>query len=312
MYNEFIGEVHEIKTADGVIYPLSTRRGRWLMSFSGYGAPPVAYSTERGFGQHGVTVVEQHLEERSITLAYEFTAANRGLFWQKRRDLLDILRINRGGDFWLRVWQDANTLREIPARYAGGASFPALDPGSGNGVRDVSDSIELLCGDPVWYGDSYCFGATLAAARHLVSPFTAGAGKTFLSVSKNARIEQSISYLGDWRSWPSLVVTGPANSIRVENLTLGNYAAWFYSVASGESVAIDFSELGPVVTASAGIAFGDAFNAALDAGSYPLGVYVAPDPEVSGGVNQFLVIVGGAVVASTTAVLSYRDRWTGI
>lgn len=303
-------EVHDLLTADGELYTLTDGMARWLMNFSGFGMPDVSYNTARGFGQDGVTVVEQHLEERSIRLSLDVEACTRLDWWEERRRLIDILRFNRGGDMWLRHWRENGTLREIGARYVGGATFQPLAPGSRRGFTSFAEDIELVCADPVWYGDSYSYDAALNLVSHWVWPFTSPAG--FLSAGRSSRITLTgFIYPGDYKSYPTLEVTGPANSIQFRNDTLGTRVAWIYPLGAAQSITITFSQLGAAYSSPLGVAFETQFAGTLTDDSEPLYTYIAPAPEVPGGVNDLALIVGGAT-AATAATLSFRDRWQGI
>lgn len=66
-----------------------------LLDYSGFGHAPLHFITQRGPFQDGETVLDMRYDTRVAQIVIEDTVANRTDFWDRRADLLDLLRPNR-------------------------------------------------------------------------------------------------------------------------------------------------------------------------------------------------------------------------
>lgn len=297
-------ELHEIETADGMVYNMTDNQARWLMSFSGFGHAPIGEQTERGYRQNGTTVIGRWLEERTVTLAYGVASCSRAKWWQDRQKLLDILRINRGDYVWLRHMRDDNTVREIQARYVEGAEFAPWD-GSEHGARNISENLVFRCADPLWYGDTHEITTQLVIQHELVFPIVF----PIVFASSAITIAEAIAYNNRalWRSWPEIEITGPCDGIFYRNATIGGGVSYNALVPANETILITLSETGAYIESSSGFDY----NSYLLDTSSPLEGYIAPLPEVPSGINNVTLYVGAATV-DTVATLRWRDRYVGV
>src|SRR5688572_21537598 len=83
--------------ADGNVYPLHVPApiGKWAISQSGWGTPPIEYVTQRGPFQHGETVIDYFLRPRVVQLLIRQQFCNRDDYWTGRAALLNGIRPNR-------------------------------------------------------------------------------------------------------------------------------------------------------------------------------------------------------------------------
>lgn len=300
-----IREIHAIKTPDGHIYNLDDGRGRWLMSFSGFGMPAVVYKTERGYKQQGTSVIERDIGERTITLSYDIEGFSRECYWSARAKLLDILSWSLYEDLWLQRYDERGSLREIQARYNAGATFPALDPGSRNGTHSIADTLTLLCSDPFWYGDEHTIVGVAEIEEELAFPMAVPFwfGADFLSAN------QTITYndYALWRTYPTITAVGPATGIYWKNATTSAFISYSFSLPEGVTFTIELGETGAVVSADNGVNYSGYLNSA----SSPTLCWIGSPKDVDDGINQIQMSLSGAT-ASSELVFTYRDRYIGI
>lgn len=101
-------------------YPLLNLLGfssRKLRSTSGFGLPPLHFITQRGPYQDGETVLDMRLDVRTIQIIVAETLGTRAEFWDRRYDLLDLLRPSRSFDGTVRPlvyrkWLPAGKLQQ--------------------------------------------------------------------------------------------------------------------------------------------------------------------------------------------------------
>lgn len=300
-----IREVSAIKTPDGRVYNLDDGRQRWLMSFSGFGMPTVVYKVERGYRQQGGVVTERDITDRIITLIYDVEGFNRLNYWQARARLLDILSWCLYEDLWLQHTDELGRLREIQARYTGGASFPALDPGSGNGTHRIADTLTFACACPFWLGDTHTITGALDVDEELAFPceFPRWFGADFITSTSTIVYD----FLGSWRTYPTIYITGPATGLYFANQTLGTFISYTFTIPAGVTVEITLSEIGATVTASNGAEYGNY----LTHDSSPAQVFIGTPKDVTDGRNIISMQLSGAT-SESGLYFTYRDRYVGI
>lgn len=88
-------EFDQYITPDGEVYNLNGVQGRFVMSHTGMGLPPIEYVTQRGPFQHGETPLGFRLNPRYIQYIIRQQDCSRQGYWDLRSVLLDTLRPNR-------------------------------------------------------------------------------------------------------------------------------------------------------------------------------------------------------------------------
>ncbi len=292
---------------DGTVYPLHVpaRVGRWVMSQSGWGTPPLEYQTERGPFQHGESVRDYFLRPRIIQLLIRQQFCAREDYWTGRAALLNAVRPNRqalpGGvqPGMLRLTLPDGSRRSLDCYLQEG---PRFEPRSLTGWDEwaFQEVLRFVAYNPVIY-DPTVETATFTTDPNLVFPIT------FPIIFGGIAGELDVTYAGTWQEYPTITITGPAESPRILNQTTGETLALDYDVAGGEVVTINLHDGYKTVTNAAGTNLIGTVTPESDLGTF----HLAPDPEAPGGVNSLLVTATATNVYSSI-VLSWHRHYFGI
>jgi hypothetical protein len=218
-------EVFSLTTADG--NTLYFTGGIFsLKDWGSFGSPPTEFLTKRGYKQDGATELGYLLGGRDVQISlYRASTTDRNEYWANRAELLDFLRPNRNGPLTLTVLRPDESLRSITVRANPGLTFPPNQQSDNS--WGIDDSIDFIAFDPLWYDASTTELVMSAASQtQLVFPIT-------FPISFGTSNEQFtsgvISYLGTWKSHPTITLTGPYTTATITNETTG--ASIFMSVA---------------------------------------------------------------------------------
>lgn len=294
----------------GSPFILDQASGRFVLSEEGLGMPPIEYITERGPFQHGETVRAYFLRPRIISLRVRNNFCSRTEFWRGRASLLDVLRPNRGVNGTLRRILSDGTVRDITCIIQDGPNFnPRRTDAWDEWAFD--EMLRFVCFNPVWYNPTlqtttwiqaicgefpYDFPISLVCPG-LIFPITfpivfdVFGGEDIITVD----------YLGNWEEYPSFVITGPFQSIKITNLTTNEVIQLLYTINEGQSVNIDLSY--GIKT----IALNDGTN---------LLAYLTPESDLATfhlapGGNQ-IELVGYGSGTNSSVVMNYYNRFIGI
>lgn len=302
----------EFETPDGNTYNfhVPSNVGKWVISNSGWGTPPIEYVTQRGPQQHGETVKAIWLRPRVIQLFIRQEHCNRVDYWAGRADLLDNIRVNRqavaGGTdpgVLRRILPDGS-IRALNVYIVQG---PRFEP-SRIGIWDefaFQEMLRWIAYDPVIFDPTRVdvLWDGLAAQTELVFPITFPI--TFGTSTFNET--QNINYVGTWQSLPVIILTGPLLNPTITNTATGEVLDFRYSIPAGDSVTFDLSEGVKSVVDNNGVNLIGSVTPESDIGTF----HIAPDPEAAAGLNP-IVITGGLADVNSDAELRYFTRYFGI
>ena len=291
----------------GELYPLSVPApaGRWVIGASGLGLPPVEYATTRGPAQNGVTVRDFALGPRIIQLLIRQQFCSRDGWWAGRSAILDGLRPNRqliataAVPGTLRFTRADGSRRSIGAFLEAGPGFEPSQVGRWDEWA-FQEVLRFFCPDPVFY-DAQEQAEAFVASDQLVFPVT------FPLVFGALAGSTAITYTGTWPEYPTIVITGPATSPRVENTTTGEFIEMDTVIPAGVSVTIALSYGQKTVTDSLGNNLIGTVTTDSDLATF----HLAAAPEAPGGVNVITVSATGTGGASSI-VLTYYRRYIGM
>lgn len=290
-----------LETADGQSLFMPDLQAVQVLAYSGVGAPPTEYQTRRGYKQHGATELDFQLDPRTITMELHRNAAcSRQEYWANRLALHEFLRPNRGGPLTLTIRQADDTMRSIVVRADPGMDAPPLSRSNNN--FDISDSIELIAFDPVWFDPTaVVFDDTSDTDTDLVFPITFpivfGLSGVFFSTG-------SFTYAGTWKSYPTITLTGPYTRVTITNVTTGISITLNVAITAGEQRIIDLTPGNQSIVDALGTnRFSD-----LSPGSNLIDFNVRPDPEVPDGIQS---IEAGFVDGTSDSAfeLSFNTRY---
>ena len=297
-------------TPDGRTYPFHTPHpiGRWVISYSGFGTPPIEYVTERGPFQHGETVRDYFLRPRVIQLLIRQGFCDRVAWWGGRADLLNEIRPNRQatptgvqpGE--LQLVETDGTIRSLHVWIQDGPRFEARESGQWDEWA-FQEVLRFIAYDPIAFDPTQVTAAfAVALAANLVFPIT------FPIQFGTGILDETldVAYPGTWLSFPIITIVGPIERPRIDNVTTGEKIELAANIAAGRKITIDLTEGNKTGVDDLGNNLLGQVTPDSDLGTF----HLAPDPEAPLGVNTLRL--RGTNPAGTTAVsLAYFERYFG-
>ncbi len=302
---------------DGRIYPLHTPHdfGRWVISFAGFGTPPIRYVTQRGPFQHGETVQSFFLQPRLIQLLIRQSFLSRSGWWDGRADLLNEIRPNRQATATaavpgtLRVVETDGTIRDLSVFIQEGPRFEAR-VGTRWDEHSFQEALRFVAHNPVAFDPAQVtvnFGITLATELVFqITLDTAVATDDIIFSDGVIDDTQGVTYVGTWEEFPVITVVGPIEDFRIDNLTTGEKIEFGTNIAAGRTITIDLRYGFKTVRDDLGNNLIGIVTSDSDLARF----HLAPDPEAPLGVNSIRV-QGKNGTGVTSVTLSYFDRYFG-
>lgn len=297
------GDVLQITTHDNTTLVLINDDVR-LLAYGNIGAPPTQFITRRGYLQDGVTEVAFVLQQRTINVQlWHSPACDRQTFWDYRAELLNFLRPNRNGPMTFTIRTPNGNIRSIIVRADPGLTFPSQN---NNNNWNINEPLDFICFDPTFFDSSQVVTVMSSTTQlqlifPITFPITFGTSDVFLTTG-------SITYVGTWKSYPTITITGPYTRANIQHVQLGVNISLNVAIAAGESRIIDLTPGSQSITdASGNNKFSD-----LGAGSDLVDFAIYPDPEMPGGVQTITVQLVDGVAGVSTATIRYYTRYFGI
>lgn len=299
-----LGDVIHIETADGNELFFTDQEFK-LLAYGNLGAPPTEFITRRGYKQNGSTEVDFLLQSRSISVEIWHSAAcDRQTYWDNRLTLHEFLRPNRNGPITFTLRTPNGDLRSIIVRADPGMTFPPTEQSNNNWA--LQEQFDFIAFDPTFFNSAQAV-LTLSAATQLqlifpiTFPITFGTSDEFLTTG-------AITYLGTWKSYPIITLTGPYTRAVITNIDTGIVLFMSVAIGTGEQRIIDLTPGSQSITD----ALGNNKFSDLGAGSNLIDFALLPDPEVAGGIQTITIQLVDGVASVSGASLSYYERFFGI
>lgn len=303
MTAEQMGDVISISTFDGLSLVLINDDIK-LLSYGNLGSPPTRFITRRGYLQDSQTEVAYVLDSRTISVElWHSPACDRQTYWTYRGELLDFLRPNRNGPMTFTIRTPNGNVRSIIVRADPGLVFPSQ---SDNNNWNIREGMDFLCFDPTFFDASQVVTVLSSSTQTqlvfpITFPITFGTSDVFLTTG-------NITYVGTWKSYPTITITGPYTRANIRHVQLGINITLSVAIAAGESRIIDLTPGSQSITDAAGNnKFSD-----LGVGSDLVDFALYPAPEVAGGIQTITVQLVGGVAGVSTASIRYYTRYFGI
>ncbi len=298
----FLGDLHEIKTADGVIEYFGNA-SQAIQVFGGYGAPPIDFQTAPNLSRVGLIERNYTLLARPIVLElWVKHAETLDSYWDNRARLHDLLRPNRGGPMTLTIQLPNGARRSIDVRANPGLQFSA-EP---NNSWLIEESLELLAHSPIWYDETEeSFISSGVFINELIFPITFPIqfGYSFVTATTGAFV-----YAGTWETYPVITLTGPYTLAEIVNVVTGAQINMITPIGIGETRIITLEPGNIMITDGAGVLkFGD-----LDPESNLVQFQIKPVPEAPGGVNEIIAIMLGGIVGTSALTITFQNRYFGV
>ena len=305
-------------TPDGREYALHTPHnpGRWVVSFAGFGTPPIQYVTERGPLQHGATVKDFFLRPRIIQLLIRQGFQSRSAWWQGRASLLDELRPNRQVSptrpplpGQLRLTQTDGTVRDLDVFISEGPRFEPRVPQEWDEWA-FQEVLRFVAHNPVAFDPvSIASAVALGISADLVFPITfddADATDDIIFGDGEIDATLNINYLGTWLELPVITIVGPFEDLIIENTTTDEKIEFSTVIPPSRTVTVDLRE--DAKTIEDGL--GNNLIADLTNDSDLATFHLAPDPEAALGLNVMRVR-GTNPNGASSVTFTYFNRYIG-
>lgn len=275
----------------------AAKPGRWVMSSTGWGLPPIDYITQQGPFQHGVNLRDFFLQPRMIQLVIEQSFCGRDKYWDGRADLLNYIRPNRqtvataANPGHLRRVLSDGALRDLDVMIEEGPQFSKeLGRWKEWSFREL---LRFIAFNPVIYDP----------IRNAQSNW----------VIPNGAVNdtQNVTYEGTWEEYPVMIITGPLTTPQITNNTTGEVISLTYNIpagAPGNVVTIDLTYGLKTVTDEVGTNLIGVVTTASDLATF----HLAPHPEGNNGVNAINLQGGGAIAGVTDFEIRWFKRYIGI
>ena len=305
------GEFTAYISPDKIVYPFHTPHnlGRWIISESGWGTPPINYVTQRGPFQHGVTVKDFFLQPRVIQLLIRQGFCDREELWAGRAGLLDEIRPNR------QAISTATVPGELRRSFSDGrvrslevfiAEGPRFEPQQVNIWDEFAfqEVLRFIAHNPIVFDPrrndvNFIVDLDSQLVFPITFPIQFGSGEVDDILN--------INYVGTWESLPIIVITGPIERPRINNVTTGEKLQFSIDISPGQIVTIDLSYGSKTVIDDTGANLIGGLTADSDLATF----HIAPTPEAPLGVNT-MRLRGQHATRATDVEIRYFDRFFGI
>lgn len=290
------------------VYSFHNNSDRALMSFTGWGMPPIDYITQRGPYQHGETLLTYRLEPRVVQYVYRKTGGCREDYWDNRRELIDAIRPNRSSMGCvtrgrLRKVLPDGSMYDLYAKIERGPVFQGR--GQDWDEWSFTETLRFIAHDPVVFNpvQQSASWTLTGGTDQLVfeATFPIFFGPEIVNDTLN------ITYDGTWLTYPTINITGPLIGPVIKNNSTDETITINYDVPTGETITIDLRYGVKTVENSAGTNLIGTITPNSDLATF----HLAPDPIVSGGVNE-MVVQGANADANTAVSMTWFDKYIGI
>lgn len=284
--------------------------GRWVLTESGWGTPPINYITQRGPFQHGETARDYFLRPRIIQVLIRQQFCNRDDWWGGRALLLNAIRPNRQliptaiEPGQLRRIQSDGAIRDLNVYIQQGPRFEPRERTRWDEWA-FQEVLRFIAYDPVVFDPIEVEEVLgLETLFNLVFPIN------FPIVFGANRIDDTVdvTYPGTWEAYPIIIVTGPMNDFKIVNNTTGEEIEITFDIALGDTITIDLSYGAKTVVDASGTNRIGTVTAESDLATF----HIAPDPEAPGGINSLTVTGTGSTPGITQVQVRYFTRYFGI
>lgn len=247
-------EFYELITPDGVIYKFNLNTTRFVYASLGEGLPRANFHNQSFPGQDGVTPVDFNLEPRSITMTLRRQGKNRFEYYEIREELIDVFRLNRQttvGAFVpsvLRKKLPNGDIRDINVFLETGLLFEAIGTGEfeGNAIIEVA---KFFCPNPIYFNPTVIQKViSFEAISDLVFPVEAP-----IAFGGGGSETDTITYNGNYRSFPTIIINGPARNPTIINLITGKKIQLNFIVPVGDTITVVITDETITITDAGGV-----------------------------------------------------------
>lgn len=214
-------------------YNLSDRNEFMLLGDEGFGMAPVTRKTVKGPSQDGETDVGFNLESRVLAITIGAFSSSHDDYYNRRARLLRIFA-PRLDPFIIKRTLPDGTVRQIDCFFAGQMTYPSrLQRGFMQ-----QDAVALRAPDPTFYDPvPLTIEGVVSSAGALEFPISFPI--SFASSVLNEGI--NVYYIGSWKSYPTIVLTGPMQNPVITNTTVDLKIELEHDLIAAEEVTIELT-----------------------------------------------------------------------
>ena len=320
----------EIETSLGEVWNL-IHPGGLLNRLAGVGIPSAIYASQKAPGQHGSSHLGYVLDDRTVQMGFDLdgTGGNQECLVEVREDnpyfhlnyLVNPLKIRR------RLPSKTRELWDV--WYVGGVERDSDTVSVPPTVEGLA--MQFTVKDPVWYdptarayavttatsatGDELVFdtpagivGTTAIFSDSMSAPPVPLDYLTFGSSAINTTlVAGEITNAGDWPTFPTITIVGPASYPEIENLTSGQIITLDYDIPAGRTVTFDLRYAYKTVRDDLGTNLAGFVPATDDLADFCLW----GTRQVALGANNMRIFCGGATVA-TSITIAWYNRYLAV
>ncbi len=118
----------------------------------------------------------------------------------------------------------------------------------------------------------------------------------------------NVNYPGTWKTFPRIIIVGPLDNFRIDNLTTGEHIELTFNIPPGRTVTIDLRSGRKTVVDDLGTNLIGTVTADSQLGTF----HIAAAPEAPLGVNQFRITGVSAEEGTSQVTLEWLNRYYGI
>lgn len=265
------------------------------------GGPPVRRLTDRGPLQHGDSDLDFRLDAFVWPLGLRIYAQDASAQYTHRTTLRKVFRPSNT-PIKLRWTLENGDVRQLDCHVSGRIVYASANQ-DGFSQRCV---VPLRAADPTYYDPTalaVVFGVGGGGGAWNI-PWAIPWGIGASSVDQT----RAIAYAGTWRTYPTILITGPINSCVITNQTTGDKLDLTgYNIAGGASVTIDCRPGVKSVVDNTGANVIDKLTDDSDLATFCL----EADADAPGGVNAIRV-TGTSATSATEVNIGYYNRYEGL
>lgn len=296
---DVVGEVFSLENSRGDI--LEFNQAVYIPNFNGFGTAPINYLTTKSYQQDGSTLLDLTLGERIIILdIYHESQDSREAWWDLRKELVDFLRPELDSPLVLTITQAGGEQFSIDVYADPGILFENTDTNE----RDINESLSFRAFNPVWRKTSTITLSPEATQDvNLVFPIIfpilfGSSGTVFTSGALN--------YLGSWKSYPTITLTGPYTTATVLLVNKNIQFQLLTSILAGQQRIITTLPSNLSIVDGSG-------NSKFDELSLPSNLrdfFIPPAPD--GETEEIRITFVGGTVGVSQGTIAYNENYLGI
>ncbi len=299
-------------TPDGVTVTLHDPPSKSVLSIEGDGLPTPEYDTTRGPYQHGFNVLGMRVPQRDMDLVLRWNACSRDEYWTMRHEFINMLRPNR---------TDINNPEPgILRRILSNGELFDLDCYLVKGPQwnyprnwdhwSFQETLKFTAFNPILYNPTDYTSSLVDFSTTRGPDITFPVLFDFIFGESTPVVTKSLSltYGGNWESFPTIFLTGPWSGIIIQHQTTKEMIELSgYNSPPNEVTSINLTYGQKTILTGSGLSLLGYVTSSSDLSQFS----IRPEPEVAGGINTFDVSVFGGD-SNSSIVLLYKNRYIGI